>query len=107
MRCAELAANAKTAQLKATLLDLSKDWERLGVGENPGSHERRRRAVQEAGVVSHQLAAFGPPARPQHRLDRVGGIFGARGRLVSGVKSPLEQSSWPPVPRLMAEIGRW
>jgi hypothetical protein len=31
MRCAELAANAKTAQLKATLLDLSKDWERLGV----------------------------------------------------------------------------
>jgi hypothetical protein len=29
MRCAELAATAKTQQLKATLLDLSKNWVRL------------------------------------------------------------------------------
>jgi hypothetical protein len=29
MRCAELAATAKTPQLRATLLDLSKSWVRL------------------------------------------------------------------------------
>jgi hypothetical protein len=29
MRCAELAASAKTQQLKATLLELSKNWVRL------------------------------------------------------------------------------
>jgi hypothetical protein len=29
MRCAELAATAKTQQLKATLLELSKNWVRL------------------------------------------------------------------------------
>lgn len=29
MRCAELFATAKTQQLKATLLDLSKNWVRL------------------------------------------------------------------------------
>jgi hypothetical protein len=29
MRCAELAATAKTPQLRATLLDLSKNWVRL------------------------------------------------------------------------------
>jgi hypothetical protein len=29
MRCAEVAASAKTLQLKATLLDLSKNWVRL------------------------------------------------------------------------------
>ena len=31
MRCAELAASARTAQLKATLLGLSKEWERLAI----------------------------------------------------------------------------
>jgi hypothetical protein len=31
MRCAELAATAKTPQLRATLLDLSKSWVRLAV----------------------------------------------------------------------------
>jgi hypothetical protein len=29
MRCAELAATAKSQQLKATLLELSKNWVRL------------------------------------------------------------------------------
>jgi hypothetical protein len=29
MRCAQLAATAKTPQLKATLLDLSENWVRL------------------------------------------------------------------------------
>jgi hypothetical protein len=29
MRCAELATTAKTQQLKATLLELSKNWVRL------------------------------------------------------------------------------
>jgi len=29
MRCAELATTAKTPQLRATLLDLSKNWVRL------------------------------------------------------------------------------
>jgi hypothetical protein len=29
MRCAELAASAKAQQLKATLLELSKNWVRL------------------------------------------------------------------------------
>ena len=29
LRCAQLAATAKTPQLKATLLDLSKNWVRL------------------------------------------------------------------------------
>jgi hypothetical protein len=29
MRCAELVATAKTPQLRATLLDLSKNWVRL------------------------------------------------------------------------------
>jgi hypothetical protein len=29
LRCAELAQNAKTQQLKVMLLDLSKDWVRL------------------------------------------------------------------------------
>jgi hypothetical protein len=32
MRCAELAATAKSPQLKATLLDLSKGWVRLAEG---------------------------------------------------------------------------
>jgi len=31
MRCAELAANAKTHQLKATLLELSQNWVKLAV----------------------------------------------------------------------------
>jgi hypothetical protein len=31
MRCAELAMSAKPAQLKATLLNLSKTWERLAI----------------------------------------------------------------------------
>ena len=31
MHCAELAAKAKTAHLKATLLALSKEWERLAI----------------------------------------------------------------------------
>jgi hypothetical protein len=31
MRCAELAASAKAQQLKATLLELSKNWVRLAV----------------------------------------------------------------------------
>jgi hypothetical protein len=31
MRCAELAASARTAQLKATLLGLSKEWEKLAI----------------------------------------------------------------------------
>jgi hypothetical protein len=31
MRCAELAANAKSVQLKATLLDLSQNWVKLAV----------------------------------------------------------------------------
>ena len=29
MRCAELVAGAKTMQLKATLLELSRNWEKL------------------------------------------------------------------------------
>ena len=32
LRCAELARNAKTKQLKATLLDLSKNWTKLAEG---------------------------------------------------------------------------
>jgi len=31
MRCAELAAKAKTEKLKATLLDLSQNWVKLAV----------------------------------------------------------------------------
>jgi hypothetical protein len=31
MRCAELAANAKSKQLKATLLDLSHSWVKLAI----------------------------------------------------------------------------
>jgi hypothetical protein len=31
MRCAELAASARTSQLKATLLGLSKEWEKLAI----------------------------------------------------------------------------
>jgi hypothetical protein len=31
IRCAELAANAKTEQLKATLLDLSHNWVKLAI----------------------------------------------------------------------------
>jgi len=31
MRCAELAASARTAPLKAMLLGLSKEWEKLAI----------------------------------------------------------------------------
>jgi hypothetical protein len=31
LHCAELAGTARTAQLKATLLELSKNWERLAL----------------------------------------------------------------------------
>jgi hypothetical protein len=31
MRCAEMAANARTQQLKATLMELSQNWVKLAV----------------------------------------------------------------------------
>jgi hypothetical protein len=31
LRCAEMAVTARTAQLRATFLDLSKNWEKLAI----------------------------------------------------------------------------
>ena len=45
MRCAELAATAKTQQLKATLLELAKNWERLAI-----SLERTHSLMDEDSV---------------------------------------------------------
>ena len=45
MRCAELAATAKTQQLKATLLELAKNWEKLAIGL-----ERTQSLLDEANV---------------------------------------------------------
>jgi hypothetical protein len=45
MRCAELAATAKTPQLRATLLDLSKNWIRLA-----DSLEKTRALMDEDDV---------------------------------------------------------
>jgi len=49
MRCAELAARAKTAHLKVTLLGLSKEWERLAISlETTQALLAEERAIAES-----------------------------------------------------------
>jgi len=45
LRCAELAASARTSQLKMTLLTLSKTWEKLAI-----EREQTRRLLDESQV---------------------------------------------------------
>ena len=45
LRCAELAASARTSQLKMTLLTLSKNWEKLAI-----EREHTRRLLDESQV---------------------------------------------------------
>ena len=51
MRCAELAANAKSKQLKATLLDLSQTWVKLAVS-----------LEQTQALLDEELVDFKRPA---------------------------------------------
>ena len=45
LRCAELAGTARPQQLKATLLELAKNWEKLAIGL-----ERTQSLLDEANV---------------------------------------------------------
>jgi hypothetical protein len=45
LRCAELAGTARSQQLKATLLELAKNWEKLAIGL-----ERTQSLLDEANV---------------------------------------------------------
>jgi hypothetical protein len=62
MRCAQLAATAKTPQLKATLLDLSENWVRLAE-----SLEKTHALMDEDDArrkLPDQRARIEPPIRP-------------------------------------------
>ena len=60
VRCAEMAVGARTAQLRATFLELSKNWEQLAIQlENAfaqlAENEDIRSSVRESVAEARQL----------------------------------------------------
>ena len=61
LRCAQLAMSAKSEELKESLIELSKNWEKLATDlESIQILMREDRAYIEAGKVSSSILPAGP-----------------------------------------------